>query len=119
VWLRFLLVDDDPLVRAGTASMLEDLGHSVRTAASGEEALALARGDDCLGLVMSDQVMPGMSGAQLFEALRRERPALPLVLASGYAELPPGLDIALTRLHKPFDMARLGQAIAQALSTRG
>jgi len=68
--------------------MLEDLGHTVLRCSGAEEALALI--DDSVDLVISDQVMPKMTGAQLFEIVRKDRPALPLVLASGFADLPRG-----------------------------
>ncbi|MDM0106936.1 PAS domain S-box protein [Variovorax sp. J22R24] len=107
-------VDDDALVLAGTASMLEDLGHSVMCAGSATEALDLVRRTPGIGMVVSDQVMPGMTGAQLFEVLRAERPELSLILASGYADLPADLGPLTLRLAKPFDQAQLAEAIFRA-----
>ena len=66
-------------------------------------------------LVISDQVMPGMSGAHLVEALRKTHAALPMILASGFAEQPGDLHSSTVKLAKPFDMAQLAHAIAQAL----
>ncbi|MDM0035824.1 PAS domain S-box protein [Variovorax sp. J22P271] len=113
--MRILAVDDDPLVLAGTTSMLEDLGHSVLAASSAEEALAMIRTAPDVDLVISDQVMPGMSGAHLVAALRQANAALPMILASGFAEQPDDLHPSTVKLAKPFDMAQLAHAISQAL----
>jgi len=113
--MRILAVDDDPLVLAGTIAMLEDLGHSVLAASSAAEALALVRTAPHLDLLISDQVMPGMSGARLVEALRKQDAALPMILASGFAEQAADLHPSTVRLSKPFDMAQLADAISQAL----
>ena len=115
--LKVVVVDDDPLVLAGTASMLEDLGHSVLTASSAEQALALIEREPGIRLVLSDQVMPKMTGAQLFDVLRKERPMLPLILASGFAELPAGVVAAAVKLAKPFDQRQLADAITRAMAT--
>jgi len=111
-------VDDDALVLAGTASMLEDLGHTVLCAGGAKEALDLIRGAPGVGIVVSDQVMPGMTGAQLFEVLRAERPDLSLILASGYADLPDDLGPLTLRLSKPFDQAQLAEAIFRSTRAR-
>jgi PAS domain S-box-containing protein len=111
--LKVLAVDDDPLVLAGTASMLEDLGHAVLAASSAEEALGLL--DESVHLVISDQVMPKMTGAQLFRALQHKHPALPFVLASGYADLDEDVSAMAVNLPKPFNQAQLSAAIAAAM----
>jgi CheY-like chemotaxis protein len=113
--LVVVAVDDDSLVLSNTASMLEDLGHSVMTAGSAQEALDMVLGDPSVGLVVSDHLMPGMTGAQLFEVLRKERPELPLILATGYAELPQGLSVFTSRLAKPFDQNELAAAIERVV----
>jgi CheY-like chemotaxis protein len=113
--LSILLVDDDSLVSAGTAAMLEDLGHSVREVASAAEALALLDDDRSIELVITDHVMPGMTGVELARRLRDSRPDLRVILASGYAELLGGdkLDFPLTRLPKPFLQADISRVISQ------
>jgi PAS domain S-box-containing protein len=111
--LKVLAVDDDPLVLAGTASMLEDLGHAVLAASSAEEALGLL--DESVHLVISDQVMPKMTGAQLFRELQHKHPALPFVLASGYADLDEDVSAMAVNLPKPFNQAQLSAAIAAAM----
>jgi CheY-like chemotaxis protein len=64
-------------------------------------------------LVITDQAMPRMSGTQLVEAIRRDWPDLPVVLATGYADLPDGALPGLTRLAKPFTQAQVAQVIEQ------
>jgi signal transduction histidine kinase len=114
--LSILLVDDDSLVSAGTAAMLEDLGHTVREASSAAEALALLDEDRAIDLVITDHVMPGMSGVELARQLRQSHPELRVILASGYADLVAGdkLDFPLPRLPKPFLQADISRAISQA-----
>ncbi len=105
-----LLVDDDPLVLASTAAMLEDLGHAAIEAESGRHALDVLGDGAAVDLVITDYAMPGMTGLQLADELRRIRPGLPVLLASGYAELP-GAPAGLPRLSKPFGQPALAQAI--------
>lgn len=100
--LNILVVDDDPLVLMGTSAMLDDLGHTAIEASSGEAALAILRNTPRIDLVISDQAMPHMTGVQLAERIAAEWPALPVVIATGYAQLPPGTSIDLPRLSKPF-----------------
>ncbi|WP_207802793.1 ATP-binding protein [Roseicella frigidaeris] len=110
-----LLVDDDPLVLRSTAAMLEDLGHAVTEAGSGEAALAQLAAGIPVDLLITDQAMPGMTGLQLIEAARRQRPGLPVLLATGYAELEGGMPPGLARLGKPFAQERLAAAVAERL----
>ena len=112
--LVVLAVDDDSLVLMSTAAMLEDLGHQVIDAASGEEALEIIDGNAPLDLVISDQAMPGMTGIELASAIKKRRPNLPIILATGYAELPPGADPRIRRLAKPFSQRDLADAVAAA-----
>ncbi|WP_375391691.1 PAS domain S-box protein [uncultured Sphingomonas sp.] len=107
---RVLLVDDEPDVRAATADMLESLGFTVATAGSGAEALGkLAARPDVL---VTDHLMPGMTGADLAVAARARRPDLKILVISGYAgldQIPPDLP----RLSKPFRLADLAQSLAR------
>ncbi|MGG5823162.1 ATP-binding protein [Falsiroseomonas sp. HW251] len=106
---RVLVVDDDALVAAGTAMMLEDLGHRTEVVTSAEEALdVIAR--DPPDLVITDHVMPGISGLEMAERLRRDRPDLPVVLATGYAEAT-GASPWLPRLNKPYRQHELGELV--------
>jgi signal transduction histidine kinase len=109
--LRVLAVDDDPLVLFNTTAMLEDLGHTALEANSGAEALDLLRRHP-VDLVITDQAMPKMTGVQLLEAVRAEWPDLPVVLATGYAELPGGLASRAPKLQKPFMESDLADLLA-------
>jgi CheY-like chemotaxis protein len=109
-----LLVDDDPLVLASTRAMLEDLGHAVLEASSGPQALELLRAGSNPDLVITDYAMPGMTGVQLATAMRDLRPGLPVLLATGYSEVPSEGEVALPRLQKPFDAEALVRATSGA-----
>jgi PAS domain S-box-containing protein len=110
--LRILLVDDDPLVVAGTAGMLEELGHDVvGTAASGAEALVMLRRGDSVDLMLTDYMMPGMTGVQLAMQARALRPALPILLASGFAEIDRLTGSEWPRLRKPYSLSDLSAAL--------
>jgi len=111
--LRILTVDDDRLVLLNTAALLEDLGHSVLQAVSGKEALRLLAREPQVDLVITDQAMPEMTGVQLREALAKVRPALPVLIATGYAELPPDADPDLRRISKPFSQHELARAVQE------
>jgi len=113
--LSVLVVDDDLLVLENTAAMLEDLGHTVVEARSGEEALALLRRTRTVDLVVTDYAMPGMTGLQLASAVAAERPGTVILLSTGYAELPSDAQSSLPRLSKPFDQAALARAIEAAM----
>jgi len=113
-----LAVDDDPLVLVNTTAMLEDLGFTVFSAASGDEALATLRREPSIDFVITDQAMPQMTGIELARAIRVERPDLPIILTSGYAELSENMDITLPKLAKPFAQGEIVQVIAAAMSNR-
>jgi signal transduction histidine kinase len=107
---RVLVVDDDPIVLAGTAAMLEDLGHVATEVESAENALQVLQSDANIDLVLTDHAMPGMTGTELAKHIRRHWPELPVVIATGYAELPGELDAGVPRLSKPYrqqDLAAL------------
>jgi CheY-like chemotaxis protein len=109
--LSVLVVDDDTLVLENTAAMLDDLGHSVIEARSGSEALDIVRRAKSLDLVVTDHAMPGMNGMELARHIAEQRPDLPVLLASGYAEIGSGSEVDLPRLSKPFSQEALERAI--------
>jgi PAS domain S-box-containing protein len=113
--LRILAVDDDALVLLNTAAMLEDLGHTVLEATSGKSALEILRRGDSIDLVITDQAMPHMTGSDLAAAIRLEKPDMPIILATGFAELPPGVDEGLPKLSKPFLQQQLADVIAKTV----
>jgi PAS domain S-box-containing protein len=110
--LAVLAVDDDALVLMNTSAMLEDLGHTVFEAKSGQEALSILREKE-IDLVITDQAMPQMTGAQLATAIKAEWPRLPVIMATGYAELPPDVDANLPRLPKPFTQQDIERVVAR------
>jgi PAS domain S-box-containing protein len=116
--LTVLAVDDDGLVLMNTAALLEDLGHRVLEAYSGKEALEIFRREPDLDLVITDQAMPHMTGVQLAEAIRAERPETPVILATGYGEMPAGADSAILKLNKPFRQHDLARAVYAAMESR-
>jgi signal transduction histidine kinase len=111
--LRVLAVDDDRLVLFNTTAMLEDLGHEVVEAGSGDEALNLLERDR-FDLLITDQAMPRMTGVQLLEIVRERWPGLPVILATGYAEIPGGVQVTAPKLSKPFTEQELAQALMSA-----
>ena len=113
-----LLVDDDALVCSSTASMLADLGHQVRPAASGKAALEILRAGATVDLVLTDQAMPGMTGLQLAAQIRASWPDLPIMLTTGYVELPDRPGLNLPRLVKPYGQDEMAAAIATLMRTR-
>lgn len=110
--LTVLVVDDDALVAMGTVAMLEDMGHKVLSAYSGRKAIEHFDAHPTIDLVITDQAMPGMTGTELARRLIELRPSLPILLATGYAELPNGEDPGLPKLSKPFRQEDLANAIA-------
>jgi PAS domain S-box-containing protein len=111
--LKVLAVDDDALVLMNTVAMLEDLGHTVFEAYSGKEALEILRREVSIDLVITDQAMPKMTGTELAKAMRSEWPDIPVLLATGYADMSPRDEIGLQKLTKPFFKRDLVVAIQQ------
>jgi signal transduction histidine kinase len=108
-----LVVDDDVLVCTGTAAMAEDLGHTVLEAHSGAEALALLESGRQIDLLITDQLMPNMTGMELIQIVRERWPDLRFILATGYVEQPARLSPVanLPRLAKPFRQEELARMI--------
>ena len=121
--LVVLAVDDDPLVLTNTVAMLDELGHNVLVANSGDEALVIFQRHPEIDLVLTDEVMPGLSGSQLAQRVLEIRPTVVVAVASGYAELhtaPRSPLATLPRLAKPFTLAQLAGFIDNlALESQG
>jgi PAS domain S-box-containing protein len=115
--LRILLVDDDFLVRTNTAFMLSDLGHMVVEAPSAKAALDMLQADKDLDLVVTDYVMPGMNGLDLAKEIRKNIPHLPIVLATGYAEVQPPLPVEFPRLAKPYTQEKLAETLESVVGS--
>ncbi len=106
-----LLVDDEPLVRMSTAEMLGELGYKVVEASSAEDALRRVRDGLRPNLLVTDHLMPGMSGTDLGLALRNQYPELQILVVSGYANNE-GITPDLSRLTKPFRSDELAASLA-------
>jgi PAS domain S-box-containing protein len=111
--LTILAVDDDALVLMNTVHMLEDLGHTVFEAYSGNEALEILRRENSIDLVVTDQAMPKMTGTELAKIIKREWPEIPVLLATGYADRVRGDDMGLPKLTKPYMQRELADAIVR------
>lgn len=114
--LTVLAVDDDALVLMNTTMMLEDLGHRPVEAYNGAEALRILEERSDIDLVITDQSMPRMTGAELATAIAARKAHLPVILATGYLELPEDKGGKLPRLPKPFTQDQLRSAITTVMS---
>jgi CheY-like chemotaxis protein len=97
------------------ASMLESLGHQVLMASSGRKALTILQGDSKIDLVITDHAMPQMTGGELADQIRDLRPNLPVIFATGYAELPNPEESGLPRLCKPYRLEDLTSLMDEVL----
>ncbi|KFI06935.1 response regulator [Massilia sp. BSC265] len=117
---RILVVEDDNFVRESMVSLLEAFGHTVTQAADGDAALGelqRARPD----LIITDYLMPGITGAELMLRARQVFPGIPMIIATGYADMKAieqvlGSDILL---RKPFQLAELAVSVDRALGRGG
>jgi CheY-like chemotaxis protein len=114
--LVILTVDDDPLVGLSTSSFLEELGHKVHSASSGTRALEILQREADIELLITDQAMPNMTGADLIRSIRAKRPDFPAIIATGYAELPQGEAEGIPKLAKPFRQQDLAAIIDEAMA---
>lgn len=116
--LDILVVDDDPLVALSTTSLLADLGHAVVEAGSARDAVTVlsARHVD---FVITDYRMPGMSGVALAREVRRRWPSLPILIYTGFADVPERERAEFTFLSKPASAAEFARLIAQNANRRG
>jgi two-component system, cell cycle sensor histidine kinase and response regulator CckA len=117
-----LLVEDEDMVRAVAERALTRAGYTVITATQGEEGLERYAASEAIDLVVSDVVMPTMDGPTMVRELRGKRPLLPVLFMSGYAEeqLRQSIGIAdVDFLPKPFSVAQLTDAVADALARAG
>jgi signal transduction histidine kinase len=112
-----LLVDDEDLVRASTADMLTDLGYRVVEAQTAEDALRKIDEELHIDILVTDHLMPGMTGADLARAINAKRPDLPVLLISGYADVE-GIGLEFTRLTKPFRQGELATTLAELTRKR-
>jgi CheY-like chemotaxis protein len=117
---RVLIVDDDTLVMAGTAALILDLGHTPVEAHSGSEALDMLDAGLEVDVVLTDHAMPAMTGLQLAERIHSRFPGMPIILATGYAELPVDPStLGIARLAKPCTQYEIAAAIHAAVPLVG
>jgi signal transduction histidine kinase len=110
--LQVLVVEDDEMVAAGTLAMIEDLGHIAIGANSALAALDILEANRDIDIVVTDHAMPGMNGTEMAHRIHVSRPDLPVILVTGYADLPNGSDPSLPRLNKPYRQRELGDLIS-------
>jgi len=115
--LRLLVIDDEPVLGETLAELLRQLGHEATTAGGGEAGLAALQAER-VDLVMTDLGMPGMSGWEVARAVKAHRPALPVILVSGWGSAMErdqlegtGVDLIMA---KPYTMTQLKQILSQA-----
>jgi PAS domain S-box-containing protein len=117
-----LLVEDQPEVRQLALHALALYGYRVLSAANGAEALAIARQEvSRIDMVLSDVVMPGMTGPELAAAIAPVRPGIKVLLMSGYADeasLPSGEAAELAYIQKPFTPESLARKVRHVLDAR-
>ncbi len=113
---RILLVEDDPRVRAATMGALEDLDYEPVSCSSGAEAITLFDGQ-MFDLVISDVIMPEMTGPELVRILKARRDDIAILFVTGYVGEGESDDLAgYELLRKPFTVSALASAVASALT---
>jgi PAS domain S-box-containing protein len=118
VSLVVMAVDDDRLVLTNTVAMLDDLGHTGIAAWSGKEALEILRQRGSVDVVVTDYAMPHMTGLQLANAIKREWPELPVIIATGFAEMESEAQSIRPKLTKPFTQAELAKELERIVPRR-
>lgn len=112
--ITILCVDDEEIPRMLRKLILQKQGYRVVTAASGKEALALLE-EGGIDLVLSDQMMPGMTGTELTKSIKSSRPAMPVILISGVNEIPADAIFADRFVSKVGGPELLFQTVAEVL----
>ena len=119
---RVLVVDDSDLNRALFEGYLASLGHKVRLAGNGQEALSIFEREGA-DLVITDLSMPGLSGWQVAEGVKKQNPNVPVILVSGWAiqqDEPRIRDSGVDRiLQKPCSIAKFQEAVQETLRVAG
>ncbi|MGL3820493.1 response regulator [Sphingopyxis sp. R3-92] len=115
--MRILLVDDEDAVREGTAAMLEEMGHVVQQLPSAKDALGQIRAHP-FDVVVTDYLMPGMSGLELAREARKIRPDMPVLMITGFADIADDTASDVPRLPKPFRSAEMARALHDAIMSR-
>ena len=119
---KILVIDDEESLRKLLSDQLEDLGYNVLSAADGKEGVDIYKDNiNEIDLVLLDMIMPGMSGKQAFDALKKLNPDVKVLLISGYSQNGKAKKIlsdgALGFLQKPFNLQQLSEIIHDALKS--
>jgi CheY-like chemotaxis protein len=116
---RILIVEDEFLIRATLAEILEDAGHDVLAAESGEEALAVLQADPGIALMMTDMSLAGgMNGLTLLGKARAMRSHMPVIFVTGRPDLAPANDGSPTAVvAKPYTSHDIINAVSRLLAT--
>lgn len=121
--LCVLVVEDNDLVRMLTVEVLEEIGYQVLQAEDAEEALPILQGDTAIHLLLTDVGLPGMNGEELASAAREARPDLPILFATGFAEIVhiDGSELAtrMSMIAKPFSIDALRDKVNGMLGRKG
>ena len=112
-----LLVEDEALVRMSTADMLTDLGFAVVQAASAEEALIAIENGANFDVLVTDHLMPGMTGVDLVRRVQEKRLGMPVLLVSGFVESE-GVGAIMPRLIKPFRQVELAAKLVGLMAEK-
>ncbi len=116
--ITILCVDDEETPRTLRKLILQKQGYQVITAASGTEALEVLDRVN-INLVLSDQMMPGMTGTELTKSIKSLRPAMPVILISGVNEIPPDASYADRFISKAGGPELLFKVVVEVLTAYG
>ncbi|QRY77445.1 response regulator [Pseudomonas sp. PDNC002] len=121
--LCVLVVEDNDLVRMLTVEVLEEIGYQVLQAEDAEQALPVLQGETRIDLLLTDVGLPGMNGEELAQAARQVRPELPILFATGFAEIVhiDGSELAtrMSMIAKPFSIDALRDKVNGMLGRQG
>jgi CheY-like chemotaxis protein len=116
---RILVVDDEPMVRALITRALTDEGYEVVAVANGRAALDAARGAEVeFDLIVTNNYMPGLNGAELVARVRQDFPTLPILHIDDISRRKPAADLPddIPTVYKPFSIATLREAVRKLLT---
>src|SRR5438445_12726215 len=118
---KILIVDDDDGVRAVLGQSLQDAGHRVSSAESGEKAIASVR-EEAFDLIILDMVLPRVDGMAVLKDITALRPEMPVIMITGYASVETAIKAmkmgAVDYIVKPFRMEEVHLVVGEALERR-
>lgn len=118
--MTILVVDDDPVICALLSRVLQDAGYRVETAADGLTALEMVAASSPPDLLITDLIMPRLTGWSVFARVRRQAPSLPIIVISGadtgFQQQERALEDRAVFLRKPFEVHQLLRTVARLLA---